>query len=95
MSLAPFVPRVLSTVADQTHAAILLDTCIACSMTSVIHNGLNENSAQFCAASIVIALEVLHEVRTLRLLKVLWRQPFFFKIIIGCFCIYYSEWVSL
>ncbi|XP_075517627.1 protein phosphatase 2C and cyclic nucleotide-binding/kinase domain-containing protein isoform X1 [Primulina tabacum] len=61
MSHSPFIPRVLCTVADQTHAAILLDTCIACSMTSVIHNGLNENSAQFCAASIVIALEVLHE----------------------------------
>ncbi|KZV21642.1 protein phosphatase 2C and cyclic nucleotide-binding/kinase domain-containing protein-like [Dorcoceras hygrometricum] len=61
MSHSPFVPRVLCTVADQTHAAILLDTCIACSMTSIIHNGLNEDSAQFCAASIVIALEVLHE----------------------------------
>ncbi|KAG8367369.1 hypothetical protein BUALT_Bualt16G0064900 [Buddleja alternifolia] len=56
-----FVPRVICTCADQTHAGILLDTRIACSITSIIHNALDETSAQFCAASVVIAIEGLHK----------------------------------
>lgn len=62
MSQSVFVPRVICTSADQTYAGILLDARIACSMTSIIHSPLDEASSQFCAASVVIALEDLHKV---------------------------------
>ncbi|XP_011078275.1 protein phosphatase 2C and cyclic nucleotide-binding/kinase domain-containing protein isoform X1 [Sesamum indicum] len=61
ISHSAFVPRVICTCADQSYAGLLLDTRIACSMTSVIHSALDEASAQFCAACIVIALEGLHK----------------------------------
>ncbi|EYU30730.1 hypothetical protein ABFS82_11G051800 [Erythranthe guttata] len=61
VSQSPFVPRVICTCADQSYAAVLLDTRVACSMTPIIHNALDETSAQFCAASVVIALEGLHK----------------------------------
>lgn len=57
-----FVPEVLCTCADGTHAAILLNACLACPLASILHTALDEASAQFCAASVVIALEDLHKV---------------------------------
>lgn len=56
------VPQVVCTCADQTHAGILLDTCLACPVVSVLHSPLDEPCARFCAASVVIALEDLHKV---------------------------------
>lgn len=56
------VPRVICTCADQTHAGILLDTCLACSVASVLHSPFDESCARFCAASVVNALEDLHKV---------------------------------
>ncbi|KAA3477060.1 protein phosphatase 2C and cyclic nucleotide-binding/kinase domain-containing protein-like [Gossypium australe] len=61
MSSAACVPVVLCTCADQMHAAILLNTCLACPLASILHTPLDEQSARFCAASIVTALEDLHE----------------------------------
>ncbi|KAB2024248.1 hypothetical protein ES319_D06G074800v1 [Gossypium barbadense] len=61
MSSAACVPEVLCTCADQMHAAILLNTCLACPLASILHTPLDEQSARFCAASIVTALEDLHE----------------------------------
>ncbi|XP_012450475.1 protein phosphatase 2C and cyclic nucleotide-binding/kinase domain-containing protein isoform X1 [Gossypium raimondii] len=61
MSSAACVPEVLCTCADQMHAAILLNTCLACPLASILHTPLDEQSARFCAASIVSALEDLHE----------------------------------
>ncbi|XP_019192475.1 PREDICTED: protein phosphatase 2C and cyclic nucleotide-binding/kinase domain-containing protein-like [Ipomoea nil] len=55
------VPRVICTCADQTHAGILLDTRLACSLVSILHIPLDEASARFCAASVVTALEDLHK----------------------------------
>ncbi|KAL6226531.1 hypothetical protein ACLB2K_000493 [Fragaria x ananassa] len=55
------VPQVLSTCVDQTHAAILLNTCIACPLASILRTPLDETSAQFCTASLIIALEDLHK----------------------------------
>ncbi|XP_022893311.1 protein phosphatase 2C and cyclic nucleotide-binding/kinase domain-containing protein isoform X2 [Olea europaea var. sylvestris] len=55
------VPRIICTSADYTHAGILLDTRIACSLTSIIYKALDEPSARFIAASVVIALENLHK----------------------------------
>ncbi|CAL5360529.1 unnamed protein product [Camellia sinensis] len=55
------VPQVLCTCADQTHAGILLNTCIACPIASILHTPLDEASAQFCAAIVVTALEDLHK----------------------------------
>ncbi|XP_050388056.1 protein phosphatase 2C and cyclic nucleotide-binding/kinase domain-containing protein [Argentina anserina] len=54
------VPQVLSTCLDQTYAAILLNTCIACPLASILRTPLDEPSAQFCTASLITALEDLH-----------------------------------
>lgn len=62
ISQSVFVPQVVCTTANELYAGILLDTRIACSVTSIIHSPLDETSAQFCAASVVIALEGLHKV---------------------------------
>lgn len=62
-SLSPsaWVPQVLCTCADQTFAGILLNTVLACPLASILHTPLKEPSAQFCAASVVAALETLHK----------------------------------
>lgn len=66
-SLSPSagVPQVICTCADQSYVGILLNCCLACSLASIIHTPLDEPSARFCAASIVVALEELHMVRHL------------------------------
>lgn len=56
------VPQVLCTCADQTYAGILLNTRIACPISSILNSPLDEASARFCAASVVTALEDLHKV---------------------------------
>ncbi|XP_068636640.1 protein phosphatase 2C and cyclic nucleotide-binding/kinase domain-containing protein-like isoform X3 [Aristolochia californica] len=63
MSLGPSscVPKVLHTVADQFFAGLLLNTCLACPLASILHTPLDESSARFCAASVVVALEELHQ----------------------------------
>lgn len=55
------VPQVLCTCADRTHAGMLLNTCLACPLASILHTPLDEQSACFCAASVVTALEDLHK----------------------------------
>lgn len=59
--VSPGVPQVLSTCADQTHVGILLNTLISCPIASILHSPLDEQSARFCAASVVVALEELHK----------------------------------
>lgn len=56
------VPQILCTCVDQIHAGILLNTCLACPLSSILHTSLDESSVRFCAASIVTALEDLHKV---------------------------------
>lgn len=56
------VPKILCTCADRMHAGILLNACIACPLASILHTPLDEQSARFCAASVVAALENLHNV---------------------------------
>ncbi|CAK7337456.1 unnamed protein product [Dovyalis caffra] len=56
-----FVPEILCTSADRSHAAILLNAFLACPLASILHTALDEPSARFCAASVVIALEDLHK----------------------------------
>ncbi|WOL02195.1 protein phosphatase 2C and cyclic nucleotide-binding/kinase domain-containing protein isoform X2 [Canna indica] len=62
-SLSPStcVPKVLCTYADESYFGILLDCCLTCSLASVIHSPLDEQSAKFYAASVVVALEELHK----------------------------------
>ncbi|GLT48537.1 hypothetical protein SLA2020_221570 [Shorea laevis] len=55
------VPQLLCTCADGMHAGILLNTCLACPLASILHTPLDEQLARFCAASVVIALEDLHK----------------------------------
>ncbi|CAI9298506.1 unnamed protein product [Lactuca saligna] len=57
----PGVPQVLCTCADQTHVGILLNTLISCPINSILHSPLDESSARFSAASVVISLEELHK----------------------------------
>ncbi|KAH8482129.1 hypothetical protein H0E87_029550 [Populus deltoides] len=61
LGTSAFVPEVLCTCADRRHAAILLNTCLACPLASILHTALDEPSARFCAATVVIALEDLHK----------------------------------
>lgn len=61
ISSSAHVPRVLSTCVDQSYAGILLDTCLACPLASILLTPLDELSAQFCAACVVNALEHLHK----------------------------------
>lgn len=56
-----FIPEVLCTCSDQTHLGILLNTRLACPLASVIQHPLDEPSARFCAASVIIALQELHK----------------------------------
>jgi CRP-like cAMP-binding protein/serine/threonine protein phosphatase PrpC len=60
-----FVPQIISTCADLSHASILLNTRIACPIASILHTPLNEPCARFCAASVILALEDLHRVSVL------------------------------
>eukprot|EP00268_Persea_americana_P034579 TRINITY_DN341_c1_g1_i1.p1 TRINITY_DN341_c1_g1~~TRINITY_DN341_c1_g1_i1.p1 ORF type:complete len:1079 (+),score=213.06 TRINITY_DN341_c1_g1_i1:773-4009(+) len=55
------MPQILCTCADETYVGILLNTCLSCSLASILHMPLDESSAQFCAASVVVALEELHK----------------------------------
>ncbi|CAL9121031.1 unnamed protein product [Musa acuminata var. zebrina] len=55
------VPRVLCTCADESYVSILLDCCLACSLASILHSPLGEQSAKYYAASVIVALEELHK----------------------------------
>ncbi|KAG9449193.1 hypothetical protein H6P81_009158 [Aristolochia fimbriata] len=59
------VPQILHTFADKMCAGILLNTCLACPLVSILRMPLDESSARFCAASVVLALEELHKSRVL------------------------------
>ncbi|XP_010526449.1 PREDICTED: protein phosphatase 2C and cyclic nucleotide-binding/kinase domain-containing protein isoform X2 [Tarenaya hassleriana] len=56
-----FVPEVLCTCADETYAAILLNTCLACPLSSLLHSPLDESSARFIASSLVITFDDIHK----------------------------------
>lgn len=60
------VPQILCTCADSMHAGLLLNTYLACPLASILHTPLDEQSARFCAASVVAALEDLHKVCCLK-----------------------------
>lgn len=62
ISHSAHVPQVLSTCVDRSHAGILLGTCLACPLASILHTPLDELSTRFCAACVVNALEHLHKV---------------------------------
>ncbi|XP_043706487.1 protein phosphatase 2C and cyclic nucleotide-binding/kinase domain-containing protein isoform X2 [Telopea speciosissima] len=61
LSPSPHVPQILCTCANQVHAGILLNASLACPLASILHSPLDETSARFCAASVVVALEELHK----------------------------------
>ncbi|XP_072985418.1 protein phosphatase 2C and cyclic nucleotide-binding/kinase domain-containing protein isoform X2 [Typha latifolia] len=62
-SLSPSacVPQILCTCANQAYVGILLNTCLSCSLASIVRMPLDESSARFYAASVVVALEELHQ----------------------------------
>ena len=57
-----FVPQVISTCADYEHAAMVLNTCLVGPLSLVLCAPLDEISARFIAASVVLALDILHKV---------------------------------
>ncbi|KAL6629488.1 hypothetical protein ACP70R_029253 [Stipagrostis hirtigluma subsp. patula] len=61
LSRSACVPEVLCISADQSYLGILLNCCLCCSLASILHTPLDELSAQFFAASVVVALEELHQ----------------------------------
>ncbi|XP_039066227.1 protein phosphatase 2C and cyclic nucleotide-binding/kinase domain-containing protein-like isoform X1 [Hibiscus syriacus] len=61
MSSAACIPQVLCTCADQMHAGMLLNTYLVCPLSSILRTPLDEQSARFCAASVVTSLEDLHQ----------------------------------
>jgi hypothetical protein len=67
MSSSACVPQVLCTFADRMYAGILLKTRLACPLSSILSSPFSESAAQFCAASVVTALEDLHKVLYLML----------------------------
>ncbi|KAF3333162.1 protein phosphatase 2C and cyclic nucleotide-binding/kinase domain-containing protein isoform X1 [Carex littledalei] len=54
-------PQILSTCIDQFYLGILLDCHLACSLGSILYTPLDESCARFYAASVVVALEELHQ----------------------------------
>lgn len=71
------IPQVLCTCADSMYAGILLNTHLACPLSSILSSPFSESAARFCAASVVTALEDLHKVLYLnnycfRFLCLLW-----------------------
>lgn len=72
MSSSVCVPQVLCTFADRIYAGIVLNTHLACPLSSILSSPFSESAAQFCAASVVTALEDLHKVRYL--------ESFFFRV---------------
>lgn len=56
-----FVPQVLSTCADTEHAAVVLNTRLVGPLSLVLHAPLDESSSRFLAASVVLALDLLHK----------------------------------
>ncbi|XP_027923208.1 protein phosphatase 2C and cyclic nucleotide-binding/kinase domain-containing protein isoform X2 [Vigna unguiculata] len=55
------IPQVLCTCADRMYAGILLNTHLACPLSSILSSPFGESAARFCAASVVTALEDLHK----------------------------------
>ncbi|XP_054812249.1 protein phosphatase 2C and cyclic nucleotide-binding/kinase domain-containing protein isoform X2 [Prosopis cineraria] len=55
------IPQVLCTCADRVYAGILLNTRLACPLSSILTSPFGESSARFCAACVVTALEDLHK----------------------------------
>lgn len=84
MSSSACVPQFLCTCVDQTHAGLLLNTCLACPLASILRTPLDEPSTQFCAASLVAALGDLHKVQFLEIAYFL--SPCFFTPVVLTLC---------
>lgn len=54
-------PQILCTCADQSYVGMLLDCCLTCPLASILHTPLDEPSAKFFAASVIVALEELQK----------------------------------
>ncbi|XP_061357967.1 protein phosphatase 2C and cyclic nucleotide-binding/kinase domain-containing protein isoform X1 [Gastrolobium bilobum] len=61
MSCSACIPQVLCTFADRIYAGILLNTRLACPLSTILSSPFGESAAQFCAASVITALEDLHK----------------------------------
>lgn len=58
----PFVPSVLTRYDDATSVALLLNTQLAVPLAVVMAEPVTEECARFIAASLVLALQLLHKV---------------------------------
>ncbi|CAK9329418.1 unnamed protein product [Citrullus colocynthis] len=65
ISSSACMPKLLFTCFDQSYVGILLNTCLACPLSLILHAPLDECSARFFATSLVMALEDMHKLGVL------------------------------
>lgn len=60
---SPFVPHLLATPIDNDSVALVLNCVLAGPLEILLHAPLDEDSTRYLAASVVLAVELLHKVR--------------------------------
>ncbi|CAM6041364.1 unnamed protein product [Sphagnum compactum] len=58
---SPYVPHLLATPISSDSVALVLNCVLAGPLDTVLHSPLDEDSARFIAASVVLAIELLHK----------------------------------
>jgi serine/threonine protein kinase len=58
---SPYVPHLLATPISSDSVALVLNCVLAGPLDSVLHSPLDEDSTRFVAASVVLAIELLHK----------------------------------
>ncbi|CAM6004070.1 unnamed protein product, partial [Sphagnum balticum] len=58
---SPFVPHLLATLSDDDSVALVLNCVLAGPLALLLHYPLDEVSARYMAASVVLAIELLHK----------------------------------
>lgn len=59
---SPFVPHLLATPIDSDNVALVLNCVLAGPLELLLRSPLDENSARFLVANVVLAVELLHKV---------------------------------
>ncbi len=62
---SPYVPHLLATPISSDSVALVLNCVLAGPLDIVLHSPLDEDSTRFIAASVVLAIELLHKVSLL------------------------------
>lgn len=65
---SPFVPHLLATPIDSDSVALVLNCVLAGPLDLLLRSPLDENSARYLVANVVLAIELLHKVHGISLL---------------------------